>query len=95
MVTFVEIMQKPIFTEKQYILSRGNVFLNEFLILSCGSVFFFFNLFFFCCKWKLSVKLLEKNLFGKDFVPVEWKLFSFIPCFFPEGGTISDTSWNK
>ena len=46
MVTFVEIMQKPIFTEKQYILSRGNVFLNEFLILSCGSVFFFFNLFF-------------------------------------------------
>ena len=62
MVTFVEIMQKPIFTEKQYILSRGNVFLNEFLILSCGSVFFFFNLFFL-----LQVETFSE-IIGKKFI---------------------------
>ena len=38
--------------------------------LSCGNRFVLFNLFFFY-KWKPSVKLVETNLFGKNFVPVE------------------------
>ena len=57
-------------------MSSGNVFLNEFFIPYGGEgfsvlrkPFFLFNLFFY--KWKSSLKLVETNLFGKDFVPVE------------------------
>ena len=41
----------------------------EMKFLSCGNGFLLFNLFFY--KWKPSLKLVETNLFGKDFVPVE------------------------
>ena len=37
---------------------------------SCGNRFLLFNLFFFY-KWKPSLKLVETNLFGKDYVPIE------------------------
>ena len=85
-------------------LSCGNVFLNEFFILYGGDGFsvlwkpFFSYLLFFFFKWKPSLKLVETNIFGKDFVPVErlcsgrkgfstmCKLFSFISCVFPACG---------
>ena len=63
---------------------------------------------FFSYKWKPSLKLVETNLFGKDFVPVE---MDFVPVerdFRPSGNyfllfrasfvqveTVTETSLNK
>ena len=63
------------------------------------TIFSYFNFFLF--KWKVSLKLMEINLFGKDFVPVESDFPSSGNCFvlfhvsFPQVELVNETSWNK
>ena len=73
-VNFFHFSENP--ASKRYFLSNGNVFSNKFLIpygrdgfSVFWKLFSLFNLFFY--KWKSSLKLVETNLFGKDFVPAE------------------------
>ena len=64
---------------------------------SCRNRFLLFNLFFFY-KWKPSLKLVETNLFGKDFVPVERDFTPTGNCFilfrasFLQVETVNETS---
>ena len=71
-VNFFHFKDTP--ASERYFLSNGNVFLNEFFIPYDGDLFTVFwkpfsriQSFFF----QPSMKLVETNLFGKDFVPVE------------------------
>ena len=71
----------------------------ETYFLSCGKRFLLFNLFFY--KWKPSLKLVETNLCGKDFVLVEMDFPPSGNCFllfrtsFLQVETVTETSWNK
>ena len=78
----------------------------EMEFLSCGNGFLLFNLFFY--KWKPSLKLVETNLFGKDFVPVEMDFvpverdfrhsgnyFLLFRASFVQVETVTETSLNK
>ena len=50
--------------------------------LSCGDRFLLFNLVFFFYKREPSLKLMETNLFGKDFVPVKRDVHQVETVFF-------------
>ena len=87
---------------ERYFLSSGNVFLNKFFISYGGdgfsgeNLFFLFNLFFY--NWKSSLKLMETNFFGKNFVPAERDFPSSGNCFlffrasFLQVATVTETS---
>ena len=61
----------------------------------------FSYLIFFFYKWKPSLKLVETNFFGKDFVPVERDFPLSENCFllfcasFLQVETVTETSSNK
>ena len=62
----------------------------ETQFLSCGNRFLSFNLFFFQQVETVTEISGEPLFLGKDFIStsrkgfsVSWKLFSFIPSFFP------------
>ena len=78
---------------KSYFSCSGNVFLNESFRMvetdfqSCGNCFLLSDLFFLQVR---AVTGFNGPFFGKEFIPasrkrfpVQSKLFSFIPCFFP------------
>ena len=64
--------------------------------LSFGNCFLLFNLFFY--KWKPSLRLVETDLFGQDFVPVERDFPASGNCFllfrasFLQVETVTETS---
>ena len=76
-VNFFHFSDTP--ASERYFLSSGNVFLNEFYIPYGGDRFSVlrkpFSLFF-----STSGSRDRKGF------SVKWKLFSFIPCFFPVSG---------
>ena len=68
------LLVRGIFVQREHILNefvwwRRIFYMVETNFMSCRNRFLLFNIFF--CKWKPSLKLVETNLFGKDFVPVE------------------------
>ena len=71
----------------------------EMDFLSCGNRFLLSNLFFL--QVKTSLKLVEKNFFGKDFVAVERDFPPSGNCFllfcasFLQVETLTETSSNK
>ena len=104
-VNFFHFLGTP--ASERYFLSGGNVFLHKFFFrivetdfLSWGNRFLLFNLFFFY-KWKHSLKLVETNLFGADFVPVErdcplsGNCFLLFRALFMQVETVTESSSNK
>ena len=58
--------------------------------LSCGNRFFLFNLFFLPVETLTGISgnkfIWERFCSGRKGFSTQWKLFSFIPCFFPASG---------
>ena len=83
-------------------LSSGNVFLNKFFIpyggdgFSGENLFYLFDFFFY--NWKSSLRLMETNFFGKNFVSVErdfppsGNCFLFFRASFLQVETVTETS---
>ena len=66
---------------ERYFLSSGNVFLNKFFIPYGGGGLLCL-IFFSTSGRKSSLKLVEANLFGKDFTPAERDFHPVVTVFF-------------
>ena len=78
-VIFFHFLDTP--AGERYFLSSGNVFLNKFFIPYGGGGFPCL-IFFSTSGRKPSLKLVEVNLFGKDFIPAERDFHPVVTVFF-------------